>query len=133
MKKIFVLTLALFTVLTLGAFAQDQATATSGKKSKKSSMATSETASTKKAASSKVTGTIGQDGKSFTNDADQSSWTISNPDKVKGHEGHHVTLRGKTDDSAKSITVSSVTMVGEKAAGKSKTKSKKAPASPSGK
>lgn len=130
MKKIFVLTLALFTVLTLGAFAQDQSTAASGKKSKKSSTSTTESASTKKA-SPKLTGTIGQDGKSFTNDADQSSWTISNPDKVKGHEGHHVTLKGKTDDAAKSITVSSVTMVAAKGAGKSK--SKKAPASPSGK
>ena len=131
MKKIFVLTLALFTVLTLGAFAQDQSTATSGKKSKKSSASTSETMGTKKAGSMKLNGTIGQDGKTFTNDADQSSWTISNPDKVKGHEGHHVTLRGKTDDAAKSITVSSVTMMSEKGAGK--TKGKKAPASPSGK
>jgi hypothetical protein len=50
---------------------------------------------------------------------------------VKGHEGHHVTLKGKADESAKSITVTSVTMVGEKGAGKSK--SKKMPASPSGK
>ncbi len=131
MKKIFVLTLALFTVLTLGAFAQDQSTATSGKKSKKTSTSTTETSTTKKA-SGKMTGTIGQDGKSFTNDADQSSWTISNPDKVKGHEGHHVHLRGKTDEAAKSITVTSVTMVGEKGAGKSKSK-KSATTSPSGK
>ena len=130
MKKIFVLTLALLTVLTLGAFAQDQATATSGKKSKKSSTSMSDTATTKKA-SGKMMGTIGQDGKTFTNDADQSSWTISNPDKVKGHEGHHVNLRGKTDDAAKSITVSSVTMVGEKGTGKKGKKS--AATSPSGK
>ena len=132
MKKLFVVTLALLTLLTLGAFAQDTAAGTSTKKSKKSSTAAASTdAGAKKAASSKLTGTIGQDGKSFTNDADQSSWTISNPDKVKGHEGHHVIVRGKTDDAAKSIAVSSVTMATAKS-GSSK-KSKKAPASPSGK
>ena len=64
MKKLFVLTLALFTVLTLGAFAQDQ-TAASGKKSKKSSTMASDT-STTKAKTAKLTGTIGQDGKTFT-------------------------------------------------------------------
>ena len=129
MKKLFVLTVALLTMLTMGAIAQDQTGATSGKKSKKSSTATSDTGSMAKAKSQKLTGTIGQDGKSFTNDADQSSWTISNPDKVKGHEGHHVVLKGTTDDAAKSVTVSSVTMAGAKS-GKSKKSSK---ASPSGK
>ncbi len=122
MKKLFVLTVALLTMLTMGALAQDQSTASTKKSSKKSSTATSETG-TMKAKSGKWTGTIGQDGKSFTNDADQSSWTISNPDKVKGHEGHHVTLHGKADTSAKSIDVTSVTMVGEKGAAKSKKKS----------
>ncbi|MGA2643661.1 MAG: hypothetical protein ABSF15_03045 [Candidatus Sulfotelmatobacter sp.] len=40
----------------------------------------------------KVTGKIGDDGKTFVSDKDGKSWTISNPDAVKGHEGHHVTL-----------------------------------------
>jgi hypothetical protein len=39
-----------------------------------------------------VTGKIGDDGKTFVSDADSKSWTITNPDAVKGHEGHHVTL-----------------------------------------
>jgi hypothetical protein len=129
MKKLFVLTLALFTLLTLGAFAQDQTSGTSKKSKKSSTTATEGSTSTMKAKTSKLTGTIGQDGKTFTNDADQSSWTISNPDKVKGHEGHHVTLRGKTDEAAKSIDVTSVTMVAEKG---SKSKSKKS-SSPTGK
>lgn len=130
MKKLFVLTLALVTLLTLGAFAQDQTSGTSKKSSKKSSTMTSE--SGMKAKSSKLTGTIGQDGKTFTNDADQSSWTISNPDKVKGHEGHHVTLRGKTDEAAKSIDVTSVTMVAAKG-GKSGKSKKPSTTSPTGK
>jgi hypothetical protein len=131
MKKLFVLTVALLTMLTMSAIAQDQST-TSGKKSKKSSTATSDTSSSKMGKSQKLTGTIGQDGKSFTNDADQSSWTISNPDKVKGHEGHHVVLRGKTDDAAKSVDVTSVTMAGEKSAKSGKSK-KGAATTPPGK
>jgi hypothetical protein len=39
----------------------------------------------------KVTGNISADGKSFV-DKDGKSWTIQNPDAIKGHEGHHVTL-----------------------------------------
>jgi pentapeptide MXKDX repeat protein len=51
---------------------------------------------TMKADSSKkavqVTGKISDDGKTFVGDTDNKSWTISNPDAVKGHEGHHVVL-----------------------------------------
>jgi hypothetical protein len=39
-----------------------------------------------------VTGKISDDGKMFVGDTDSKSWTISNPDAVKGHEGHHVIL-----------------------------------------
>jgi hypothetical protein len=39
-----------------------------------------------------VTGKISDDGKMFVSDKDSKSWTITNPDAVKGHEGHHVTL-----------------------------------------
>jgi hypothetical protein len=40
-----------------------------------------------------ITGKISDDGKTFVSDKDSKSWTISNPDAVKGHEGHHVTLQ----------------------------------------
>jgi hypothetical protein len=39
-----------------------------------------------------VTGKISDDGKMFVSDKDSKSWTITNPDAIKGHEGHHVTL-----------------------------------------
>jgi len=38
-----------------------------------------------------VTGKIGDDGKTLVSDTDSKSWTIANPDAVKGHEGHYVT------------------------------------------
>ncbi|HEX7423012.1 MAG TPA: hypothetical protein VF311_03865 [Terriglobales bacterium] len=39
-----------------------------------------------------VTGKVSDDGKTFVSDKDSKSWTITNPEAVKGHEGHHVTL-----------------------------------------
>ena len=40
-----------------------------------------------------VAGKISDDGKSFVSDKDGKSWTISNPEAVKGHEGHHVIVK----------------------------------------
>lgn len=39
-----------------------------------------------------VKGKISEDGKMFVADNDGKSWTIVNPDAIKGHEGHHVIL-----------------------------------------
>ena len=39
-----------------------------------------------------VKGKISDDGKTFVSDKDSKSWTIVNPEAVKGHEGHHVIL-----------------------------------------
>jgi len=39
-----------------------------------------------------VKGKISDDGKMFVSDKDGKSWTIINPEAVKGHEGHHVIL-----------------------------------------
>lgn len=46
----------------------------------------------KSAKAAKVTGKISDDRKMFVSDKDGKSWTISNPDAIKGHEGQHVTL-----------------------------------------
>ena len=60
-------------------------------------------------------GTISEDGKSIVSDTDGKSWTIANPDAVKGHEGHHVQLMGSADASSGQIQVTSVKMLkGEK-------------------
>ncbi len=62
-------------------------------------------------------GKISDDGKSLT-DKEGKSWTIDNPDSVKGHEGHEVTLRGDVDTAANTIHVKSVKMSGEHASKK---------------
>jgi hypothetical protein len=53
-----------------------------------------------------------QDGKTmFMNDKDKQAWNISNMDAVKGHEGHHVKIRAKLNESDHSVDVEKVTML----------------------
>ena len=47
----------------------------------------------------------------FVDDANKSVYTIDDPDSVKGHEGHHVAVVAKVDDSAKTIHISKVSML----------------------
>jgi hypothetical protein len=59
----------------------------------------------------KVTGKVSDDGKAFVSDSDSKSWTITNPDAVKGHEGHHVTLTAHVDPDKNEVHVMSLKMV----------------------
>ena len=57
-----------------------------------------------------VTGKISDDGKMFVGDKDSKSWTIANPDAVKGHEGHHVTLKAHAAADTSTVEVVSLKM-----------------------
>jgi hypothetical protein len=57
-----------------------------------------------------ITGTISDDGKMFVGDKDGKSWTISNPDAVKGHEGHHVILQAQVNADKGEVHVMSLKM-----------------------
>ena len=57
-----------------------------------------------------VTGTISETGKTFVSESDSKSWTIINPDAVKGHEGHHVTLTAHVYADKNQVHVMSLTM-----------------------
>jgi hypothetical protein len=59
----------------------------------------------------KVTGKISDDGKTFVTDSDSKSWTIKNPEAVKGHEGHHVTLTAHVYADKGEVHVMSLAMV----------------------
>src|ERR1700733_10465452 len=50
----------------------------------------------------------------FVDDASKRVYTIDDPDSVKGHEGHHVHVVAKPDDSAKRIHISKVSMLADK-------------------
>jgi hypothetical protein len=99
MRKFFAVC-SLLALLSLGvASAQDTMQNDSMKKD--SSMAGKAT---------KVTGKISDDGKTFVSDSDSKSWTISNPEAVKGHEGHHVTLSAKVNADKSEVQVVSLKM-----------------------
>ena len=57
-----------------------------------------------------VTGKISGDGMTFVSDKDSKSWTINNPDAVKGHEGHHVTLTAHVNADKGEVHVVSLKM-----------------------
>ena len=59
----------------------------------KQETATAEKASTKAVS---VTGKVSADAKTFV-DKDNKSWTVANPEALKGHEGHEVTLKAHVD------------------------------------
>jgi hypothetical protein len=57
-----------------------------------------------------VKGKISDDGKIFVSDKDSKNWNISNPDAVKGHEGHHVILTALVDADKSEVQVMSLKM-----------------------
>jgi hypothetical protein len=61
----------------------------------------------------KVMGKIGDDGKTFVGDKDKKTWTITNPDAVKGHEGHHVILTAHVYADKSEVHVMSLKMASD--------------------
>ena len=62
-----------------------------------------------------LAGKISNTGETFVSDQDSKSWTIVNPDAVKGHEGHHVTLKAQVDTTNNAVQVVSLKMAGDSA------------------
>ena len=98
MKKLMIISFALALLMSAVAVAQYGAQQPDTSKSNASMKAVS------------VTGKISEDGKMFVSDKDSKSWTISNPDAVKGHEGHHVTLQAHVDADKNEVHVVSLKM-----------------------
>jgi hypothetical protein len=57
-----------------------------------------------------LSGKISADGRTFVSDKDNKTWTVSNPEALKGHEGHEVTLKAHVDEAKNEIHVTSVKM-----------------------
>ena len=92
----FVLMVSLTAFAQYGSNQRDQASPEMTKSDKASARAVS------------VSGKIGDDGKTFV-DKDGKTWTVSNPDAVKGHEGHEVTLKAHLDPDKNEIHVVGLT------------------------
>jgi pentapeptide MXKDX repeat protein len=112
MKRIFGRLMAMcFLAVSLAAFAQSgdtmkQDRMQQGDQMKHDNMKADNMS--KKAGS--VSGKVSDDGKMFVSDKDNKSWMISNPEAVKGHEGHHVTVKAHRDAAKNEIHVTSVKM-----------------------
>ncbi len=102
MKRILTLLFALMMTASLGLMAQDNT-----KAEKKEAKAA------EKGKSMSLTGWVrDQDGKTvFVNDKDKQTWNISNPDAVKGHEGHHVKIKAMLNEGDHSVNVENLSML----------------------
>jgi hypothetical protein len=98
MKKLIIISFVLALLMSAVAVAQY---GTQQQDNSKSSMSTKTVS---------ITGKISDDGKMFVSDKDSKSWTISNQDAVKGHEGHHVTLQAQVDADKNQVHVVSLKM-----------------------
>jgi hypothetical protein len=129
MKRFAAGLLSLLVWLSLSAMAQytGQQSSTSAQQGSSAQMpntqTTTQTPTSSEGKSGKLhhlEGKIGDDGKTFTSDKDNKTWTISNPDAVKGHEGHDVRLSAHVYPDKDEIHVMSVKMAGEKGSKKEK-------------
>ena len=101
MKRIFIAVFSLMVLVSLGGWAQ-----TNSKQEKSST-------TTPSAKAMNMTGTVSADGKMFTADKTNKSWKIDNPEEVKAHEGHHVSVNANEDAATDTLHVNSVKMLGK--------------------
>ena len=102
MKKLILISFALALVMSLPALAQE----TTKPGAMKQDTTKAEKAPAKAAT---VSGTVSADGKTFV-DKDNKSWTVTNPEALKGHEGHEVTLKAHVDEAKNEIHIVHVKM-----------------------
>lgn len=102
MKKLLSISFVLALAMSLLSFGQDTT---------KPSEMKQDTAKTGKMSTKAValSGKVSDDGKTFV-DKDNKSWTVTNPEALKGHEGHEVHLNAHLDAAKNEIRVVSVKM-----------------------
>lgn len=103
MKKILIMIFSVMVLASLGSWVP--ANAQKDKTDKGTSTATGKAMT--------MTGTVSSDGKMFVADKDNKSWKIDNPEEVKAHEGHHVSVNANEDPSTDTLHVNSVKMLGK--------------------
>jgi pentapeptide MXKDX repeat protein len=104
MKKLLLMCFAVALVMSVSAFAQD----TMKRDEMKTETAKSEKMSPKAV---HIVGKVGDDGKTFVSDKDNKTWKVSNPEALKGHEGHEVRVLAHVDADKDEIHVTSVKML----------------------
>jgi hypothetical protein len=113
MKRVLTLLFAFLLTASLSMLAQDTSNPSGSTDKKTSKAEKKEAKAAEKGKAMSLTGWVkDQDGKTvFVNDKDKQSWNISNPDAVKGHEGHHVKVKATLNEADHSINVEKLTML----------------------
>lgn len=131
MKRVLTLVFAFLLASSLTVFAQTTGSSDTKSDKKVAKAEKKEAKAAEKGKSLTLTGWVKtEDGKPvFVNDKDKASWTISNPDAVQGHDGHHVKVKAKLNEGDHSINIENLKMMakrkqsGEEKAGQDKKKS----------
>ncbi len=113
MKRLITLLFAFVMAASLSMLAQEPAANPGGADKKTDKAEKKEAKAAEKGKSMSLTGWVKeQDGKTvFINDKDKQAWNIENMDAVKGHEGHHVKVKAKLNESDHSVNVEKLTML----------------------
>jgi hypothetical protein len=103
MKKLWILVVAFCVMCSMAAVAQEMGKSDDSGKGKMAASAPLKT----------LKGTVKQDGEkiTFVNDADQKSWDVMNPETLKDHVGHHVSVSAHVYADKDQIHVMSVKMM----------------------
>ena len=109
MKKLIFVTFGIASMMSLMAIAQETTKQDTVKQdSMTSSPSSTSTLSTNPMS---ISGKVSGDGKTFVSDTDSKSWTVSNPEALKGHEGHQVTVSANVNADKNEVQVLSVKMI----------------------
>jgi hypothetical protein len=113
MKRSITLLFAFVMAASISMLAQEPAANPGGADKKTAKAEKKEAKAAEKGKSLSLTGWVKeQDGKTvFINDKDKQAWNIENMDAVKGHEGHHVKVKAKLNESDHSVNVEKLTML----------------------
>ena len=114
MKRLLTLLFAFVITASLSMLAQEPASNQGSTGDKKVDKAEKKEAkAAEKGKTMSLTGWVKDEGGKtvFVNDKDKQSWNIENMDAVKGHEGHHVKVKAKLNESDHSLNVEKLTMM----------------------
>jgi len=113
MKRLLTLLFAFAITASLSMLAQEPAANPGGADKKTEKAEKKEAKAAEKGKSMSLTGWVKDEGGKtvFVNDKDKQSWSIENMDAVKGHEGHHVKVKAKLNESDHSVNVEKLSML----------------------
>ena len=99
MKTLTLVLVAFVLSLASIAWAQDSSQSGQGQTNPQTDQAGSQTSQTNQNSqgSQNMSGTVSRDRKTFTNDKDSKTYTVNNPQSLKGYEGQHVAVMVSVD------------------------------------